>query len=903
MKSFLEYVAEDIIRKYGTQLARVAVVFPNKRASLFLDEHLAHVAGRPLWSPAYITISDLFRQHSRRSVADPIKLVCDLHKSFTRCTGIDETLDHFYSWGELMLSDFDDIDKNMADASKVLANVRDIHELDDISYLTDEQRTMLQQFFSNFSADHNSELKERFLRLWSRFYDIYTDFNKLLADQQLAYEGALYREVAQNDDTDFKYDMYLFVGFNMMQRAEQMLCRRLMQQGKARFYWDFDRYYTSGPNVPEAGHYIAQYLEAFPNELDVNDDDIYNHLADTDKHISYISAPTENIQARYVTTWLREGSRMRDGRRTAIVMCNEGLLQTVIHCIPDEVDKVNVTTGYPLSQTPVASFIMLLLAGNRKALMRHPYYAFAPDDRTPDVDTILAAVRAIATSRKARDRQATEDDPLTDESLYRAYTLLNRVSELIGCGDLTVDRITLQRLISQIIRATTIPFHGEPAEGIQVMGVLETRNLDFDHLLILSCNEGNMPKGVNDSSFIPYSIRKAYQLTTIDNKVAIYAYYFHRLIQRASDITILYNNSTEDGHTGEMSRFMLQLMVESRHKILPSALQAGQITISPSPYAIQKTPEVAARLQRISYLSPTAINRYLRCPLQFYYYHIVGIKEATNNENDEIDNRTFGDIFHLASQRIYQFMMSNGTTITQADIDHVLHHPEIVERYVDRAIARHLFDITDESPLPQLNGLQIINRQVIIHYLRQLLTIDRSLAPFTILGLELPVRQTVSLGSQRLEIGGTVDRIDLVDIGQQSERIRVVDYKTGKAPSQKVHELANVFDPACIKGMHADYHLQAMLYSLIVSKSPRNNPDGLAVSPALLFIQRTQGDNYDPTLTIGNDKVSNIEDYRIEFEQYIEKILMEIFNANQPFEPTEIKDHCETCPYRQLCGV
>ena len=298
MKSFLEYVAEDIIRKYGTQLARVAVVFPNKRASLFLDEHLAHVAGRPLWSPAYITISDLFRQHSRRSVADPIKLVCDLHKSFTRCTGIDETLDHFYSWGELMLSDFDDIDKNMADASKVLANVRDIHELDDISYLTDEQRTMLQQFFSNFSADHNSELKERFLRLWSRFYDIYADFNKLLADQQLAYEGALYREVAQNDDTDFKYDMYLFVGFNMMQRAEQMLCRRLMQQGKARFYWDFDRYYTSGPNVPEAGHYIAQYLEAFPNELDVNDDDIYNHLADTDKHISYISAPTEKIPAR-----------------------------------------------------------------------------------------------------------------------------------------------------------------------------------------------------------------------------------------------------------------------------------------------------------------------------------------------------------------------------------------------------------------------------------------------------------------------------------------------------------------------------------------------------------------------------------------------------------------------------
>ena len=387
---------------------------------------------------------------------------------------------------------------------------------------------------------------------------------------------------------------------------------------------------------------------------------------------------------------------------------------------------------------------------------------------------------------------------------------------------------------------------------------------------------------------------------------------FPRLLARAKDVTIVYNNATTDGQRGEMSRFMLQLLVESPHPIHPYTLHAQAAVRPVRRPVVEKSGQVMERLTarfRLNgqptqpLLTPTAVNRYLRCPLQFYYYHIVGIKEATNNENDEIDNRTFGDIFHLASQRIYQFMMSNGTTITQADIDHVLHHPEIVERYVDRAIARHLFDITDESPLPQLNGLQIINRQVIIHYLRQLLTIDRSLAPFTILGLELPVRQTVSLGSQRLEIGGTVDRIDLVDIGQQSERIRVVDYKTGKAPSQKVHELANVFDPACIKGMHADYHLQAMLYSLIVSKSPRNNPDGLAVSPALLFIQRTQGDNYDPTLTIGNDKVSNIEDYRIEFEQYIEKILMEIFNADQPFEPTEIKDHCETCPYRQLCGV
>ena len=198
MKSFLEYVADDMLGKYGTDLSRVAVVFPNKRASLFLNEHLARAARKPIWSPACITISELFRQQSELQVADPIKLVCDLHKSFCQCTGSQETLDKFYGWGQLLLTDFDDIDKNMADADRVFANLRDIHELDDISYLTDEQREMLRRFFSNFSDDHNSELKERFLHLWSHFADIYHDFNRRLASQQLAYEGALYRQVVEN---------------------------------------------------------------------------------------------------------------------------------------------------------------------------------------------------------------------------------------------------------------------------------------------------------------------------------------------------------------------------------------------------------------------------------------------------------------------------------------------------------------------------------------------------------------------------------------------------------------------------------------------------------------------------------------------------------------------------------
>ena len=610
MKSFLEYVAADLLRKYGTNLSRIAVVFPNKRAALFLNDHLARLAGKPLWSPAYITISDLFRSHSQRQVADPIQLVCELHQCFTKCTGINETLDHFYGWGQILLSDFDDLDKNMASAEHVFANLRDIHEYDDTSYLSEEQRNILQQFFSNFSEEHNSELKRRFLQLWCHIYDIYQSFNHQLSAQGLAYEGALYREVAEREDIDFEYDNYLFIGFNMLQQVEQALFRRMKKEGKARFYWDYDHYYLQNN---EAGYFIAQYLSDFPNELDNHEDDIYRNFTQP-KTITYFSAPTENIQARYISTWLRQEKRIADNKRTAVVLCNENLLQTAIHCIPTEVEKVNITTGYPLSQTPITSFVSLLISlqtngyvvetGHYRLLhvnlvLKHPYSSyvspansslynelneqriyypsptllakdeglqllFCMDHGSSDhfnsilLLWLMSVIRRIARSLSQNE---TDPSPLTQESLFRMYTLLNRLSDLVEKDILTVDTITLQRLITQIVSATSIPFHGEPIEGIQMMGVLETRNIDFEHVLLLSCNEGNLPRGLSDTSFIPYSIRKAYGLTTIDHKVAIYAYYFHRLIQRASDVTLVYNNSTNDGQTGEMSRFMLQMMV------------------------------------------------------------------------------------------------------------------------------------------------------------------------------------------------------------------------------------------------------------------------------------------------------------------------------------------------------
>ena len=897
MKDFLAYVADDILSKYGTNLSRIAVVFPNKRASLFLNEHLARAARQPIWSPATITISELFRQQSDLQVADPIKLVCDLHKSFCRCTQLQESLDKFYGWGQLLLADFDDIDKNMADADRVFANLRDIHELDDISYLTDEQRQMIHRFFSNFSDTHNSELKERFLRLWSRFADIYHDFNSRLASQQLAYEGALYRQVVttltttpdENSSGTFPYDHYLFVGFNLLQKVELQLFSELQKAGKAHFYWDFDHYYMQHH---EAGQYIRRYLEHFPNELDVTSEAIYGNFS-KQKHVSYISAPTEDIQARYISTWLRDSQRLNNGRRTAIVLCNENLLQTVVHCLPDEVDKVNVTTGYPLSQTAVASLINiwfdLQLQGRTPRLLRifqrHPYARFISDDQQP----LLQILREVATNG-----HSDITDPLFQESLFRAYTLVNRIENLQQSGDLTVDMTTLQRLVSQVVQQTTIPFHGEPAEGIQVMGVLETRNLDFDHVLLLSCNEGNIPRGVNDSSFIPHSIRQAYELTTIDNKVTIYSYYFHRLMQRASDVTILYNSSTEDGQRGEMSRFMLQLMVESPYTITSHTLQTGQTIQKWLPDPIEKTPHVLQVMQsqfttQHPILSPTAITKYMRCPLQFYYLYVADIQQPDiPDDEQELDHRIFGNVFHEAADIIYRQLPRY---IDKPLLEHLLKSKVEIERAVDEAFHRII-------PFAPKRGLQLINREVIIHYLRQLITIDQRLAPFTILGLECDVKRQLTPSATYFQpgiIGGRIDRLDLINEGSD-EYIRVVDYKTSNRRPKPIADVEAIFLPENIRE-HSDYYLQTFVYADIVS---RQRPDH-KVSPALVFIQHAGGDNYDPTLCFGNQPVRDIAQVSARFNELLEETITEMFSPDVPFQPTSDQRTCSTCSFATLC--
>ena len=951
MNTFLQAVATNLIEKYGNDLAHKAIVFPNKRAALFLNQELAKHANGPIWSPSYVTISELFQQQSSLTIADPIKSLCILYKVYMEQTGRNETLDEFYGWGQLLLADFDDIDKNMADAEKVFRNIRDLHELDTIDYLSDSQKAELSRFFANFTGD-SSILKDRFLRLWSKLYNIYSEFKTRLRKENLAYEGMLYRDVIEQKQLPNRYDTYIFVGFNVLQKVEQKLFSALKSEGKARFYWDYDHYYMAQSN--EAGVYINKWLRDFPNEF-AADNPLYTGF-EAAKEVRYVSAPTENLQARYVSEWLLENQRYKAGRHTAVVMCNEMLLQTVIHCIPPEVDTLNVTTGYPLSQTPISSMVWQLIALQTEGfsaqegayrlqqlahVLRHPYGKYLGIDannllaelqtekqyyikvertRLKHVDKPVEAlvewlvemVRAIATNGAENHNQ------LFQESTFRMYTLLNKLLELMKEGDLMADFVMFRRLFSQLIASTSIPFHGEPARGVQVMGVLETRNLDFENVLLLSCNEGNMPKGVSDVSFIPHFVRKAYGLTTIDNKVSVFSYYFHRLLQRAKNVTLLYNNSTEGTRVGEMSRFMLQLLVESKLNIKQWALQAGQEPLRLQKQTICKDETVLKKLNSISYFSPTAINTYQRCPVMFYYKYVAELLESNDNDTDDIDGRVFGNIFHCAAQLMYEQLLPR-EVIKSSDIEQLLSTGRSVQSptsgnanatldsVVSEAFARELYlQKPGNTRHPKLNGLQIIKKEVIVKFLRHLLQIDLHTSPMRVIRHEFDIykRFTINVGGKQktITVGGRVDRLDEIKLNTPQEQLRVVDYKTGNKVAGELKKVEDIFNPAKILNEKNDYIFQAILYSIIEqTEDNTNNPNHKPVSPALLFIQHANRENYSPVVVLEGAPVTNAATYENDFENFLKEKLEELFNS-ETFIPTTNQKICENCPYNQLCG-
>ena len=957
MESFLKLVAADLYKHTEGNLAHTAVVFPNKRAGLFFNEYLAQESDSPIWSPAYVSISELFRSLSPWEVGDPVKLVCELYKIFRRETQSTETLDDFYFWGEMLISDFDDADKNRVDTDKLFSNLQDLRNImDDYTFIDDEQEEAIRQFFQNFSIERRTALKERFISLWNVLGNIYKGFRESLASQNIAYEGMMYRHVIEHLDVDkLPYEKYVFVGFNVLNKVEHTLFTQLKDAGKAVFYWDYDEFYMKENRqavTHEAGEFIRRNLRDFPSPLS---GELFKNLSKP-KEVHYIASSTENAQARYLPQWIRNNLTTPE-KETAVVLCNEALLQPVLHSLPAEVKHVNITMGFPLSQTPVYSFLIALLelhthGFNFKSgrytfqsvvtLLKHPYTRqltgqaellekeltrnnrfyplpgelgkdeFLTRLFTPLSGNLNLCIRLSETLQQVAsiyqaNTSGTEDtdafNQLYRESLFKAYTTINRFRTLIEEDELTVQSETFRRLLVKILSTTNIPFHGEPAIGMQVMGVLETRNLDFRHLVLLSVNEGQLPKSGGDSSFIPYNLRKAFGMTTIEHKIAVYAYYFYRLLQRAERITLIYNTSSDGLNRGEWSRFMLQFLIEWPHPITRQFLEAGQSPQGTSSITVVKTPDVMRQMQSLfdvranpkAKFSPSALNYYLDCPLKFYYRYVAGLS-APDEVSAEIDSATFGSIFHYAAEHIYKDLTTHGKVINKEALETLLRNDVKLQDYVDTAFKKLFFNVP-QNEKPEYNGVQLINSAVIARYLKQLLQNDLRYAPFTFIASEMEVDEPIDIqtpkGVIKSRIGGIIDRMDSKD-----GTLRIVDYKTGGDADTPPH-VESLFIP---DKKRSNYVFQTFLYAAIMC---RKQPT-MKIAPALLYIHRAATETYSPVIQMGESRkpkeaVEDFSKYEKEYRERLQGLLEEIFNPEKSFTQTEIIEKCTYCDFKALC--
>ena len=993
---FLKSVAEDLYQHLNGKFDKVTIIFPNKRANLFFNQYLAELNGnRPMWLPEYATINDIFSSLSKNTIADPILLVCMLYQVYKNISQSDESLDKFYSWGEIMLSDFEDIDNNMIPADKLFGNIEELNEMTDLSFLSEEQIKAIRDYFSTFNPQKTTQLKEKFLSIWNILYPIYTEFRSSLAESHYTYEGMMKREVAEQLNAlnaphpSLKSELYAVVGFNVLSKSEKALFKHLKNNHNTFFYWDFDNAYIDTlpyTHTFEAGQFISENILAFGNRFE-KDSPIYSALH-APKSINIISTSTENAQARYTSSWLRENIRSKEEplNHTAIVLCNESLLQPVVHSIPSSLTcengeelhmRTNVTMGHPLNQTPAAYYLDLLvdlqtkgLNNNAKSwrhetiipLLRHPFSVRITEGESAKIanklqkDSIIYPTtedliyttnscvdpylehlfqlkrstgetlgylsqtfsiigKSLNTSADSQDSDILAQ--LHTESVFQIYTLISRLTTIFESGLLFVTPQTLGRLIRQIVNGKSIPFHGDPASGIQVMGMLETRNLDFDNVLIMSANEGNLPPATSISSFIPYSLRHAFSLTTIEKRTSLFAYYLYHLMQRASNITLLYSTSTDTmGHSGEMSRFLMQTLVEKKRLFHPDTnielltLISENNPITPRNLIATKNDALLDKINKkynakeedegnkAKSLTPSAINTYLACPLQFYLERLSPVAIKPLNEVDEdIDNAQFGTIVHGVMEEIYKPFINR--TVTSDILKNIAERKDDIARLVDKELDK----ILNPSPYTKrrkltLTGQQLLNKQVIISYIQHQLQNDALACPLRIIGLEdeshtyvLPLNDKVAI-----RLGGIIDRIDNANI-EGHNRLRIVDYKTS-AKRQVAKSVEELFDT-----QKNAYHIrQALIYSLILSYEKDEHE---LIAPTLNYLKLTT--ETSPMQSVVSLDKEILLDFTHnhhaakELEAELTSSFTPLFDKDIPFAQASSKSACQYCDFKDLC--
>ena len=957
MKGFLEEVAADLYARYGEGLSDRAVLFPSRRARLFFVDALGRIAGRPMWQPEWVTINDLTGEISGLHTGDRVRLITELYKVYSAYHN--EPFDKFYFWGDMLLTDFDTIDKYLIDAQMLFRNISEIKEIEaDISYLTPAQLRIL-SFWSSFGEQADlSEEKRRFLAIWKTLGPIYRRFRERLSSLGIAYNGMVQRAAADRiRGGGFAFPeprRYVVAGFNALSECEKRLFGFLATAAETDFYWDYDSYYKDDPEQ-EAGMFVRSNVAQFPPRTELRHDNMRG-----EKQIVSVAAVSNAVQCKYAAAILaglarrrREedpgiaaGARPALGKETAVVLTDENLLLPLLYALPADIGRVNVTMGFPLRQSLAYTFVERLveLQNHRRrkgdgctfyhadvaGILAHPYVAECDAALTRTMHEEIVRHRRIsvdaawlgrnellkriftpaATWRELSDymldvvaavaRQPYEGDDARQRVEFLAV-IAEQVTKLRNsldeCDiDLTAEVYT--SLLRRHLQTLRIPFEGEPLEGIQIMGILETRNLDFENVIILSMNDDNFPGNhMAQASFIPCNLRAAYELPTPEHHEGVYAYYFYRLIQRAKTVHMLYCSHADDKSTGEPSRYIYQLDYESGFDVRKVEVGVDVNLAETAPIEVPKDEGVMARLERFvdaqspATLSPTAFFRYVACPLRFYFHSIARL-EADDEISEEVDAPMFGTILHAAVQTLYARIA--GEAHPGETLRAMIRTGEVAQA-VEAAINENYLQ-DKHATAEDYSGNLLLVKDIVIRYLRGgVMPYDAAHDAFAVSGLEEPVAYPFRFraGGRDLEMkfAGIADRIDTLDDGA----LRVVDYKTG-APHLEFDGVESLFTGTGKQRL--SNILQTLLYAMMLHRSR-----GCDVEPALYYVRNMNRPGYSPQL---DDKQTGVKGarytlYRERFEELLRAQLAELYDTSVPFRQCEDADTCKYCDFNVIC--
>lgn len=958
MKPFLYQVASLFYEKWEAEVSRLAFVFPNRRTGLFFQKYLSEVADTPLFSPTILTINDLFIQLSGKQSADRISMLFTLYDIYIRQSGSTETFDEFLYWGEMLLNDFDDIDKYMANARMLFSNVTDLREIEnDFDFLSDEQIAAIRSFWSSFYPRGDTPNQQQFLAVWQVLYDLYEEFRATLTAEGKGYEGMIFREVVESmergESPDLPYEQIVFVGLNALSVSEERFLAQLQKRKIADFYWDYVSDKVTDPDN-KASYFVSRNRKSFPSSMKLPPEEKVK------TEIEVIGIPSGIGQAKHVYTllsdWCKEAEMSsEEALRTAVILPDEHLLIPVLNAIPEQIRRINVTMGYPLAGTPVASLIEYILAlqKNVRYIDRNPLFYFrdvlpvlnhryilstSPEiisslvkeitennkiyishtelEKTPLLEILFTPVTGVEAFSdylikvleelnkvmSALSDEEEEDAPqrtndLEQEFIFHYFTTVNRMKEVMKDARIEMKIDTFFRLLKRVTDTITIPFHGEPLSGLQIMGVLETRALDFDRLIILSMNEGIFPQRKAANSFIPYNLRRGFGLPTYEHQDSVWAYHFYRLIERASHVSLLYDTRSNGLQTGEVSRFVHQLHyhyeVPMRDKLVVYNVSSSKTP----PLAVPKREDIMRRLDAYrkggsKAISASAINTYLDCPLKFYFSVVEGIREE-EEVSETIESDVFGSILHKVMEELYKPFQ--GKMVTVDLLKAIRKDTALLTGAIARAFASEFFKT---EVVRSLTGQNYLIGEMIRKYVEKILERDGKLTPFVYIESERKINGLISLSDHsEIRLKGFIDRVDEV-----RDAIRIIDYKSGSGTTtfSSIESLFNKEEKDRAKAV-----MQVFMYCWMYAHFTENK--GKTIQPGIYYVRSLFSDPFDPSVyhRIERGKSEKVEDfsgYAQAFEEGLRGCLDEIFNPEIPFTQTPTGKACSYCPFKGICG-